>query len=137
MLRADNHRMDGHTSACNRCGQPPALAFNDHQFELGGDPFVGDLPDSDQRGRDRVSDGDNDGVVRVDIGALEHIFSSGGPTTCDGDFDGDGSIGNIDIGVVFGSFGRESATCEQGDSNGDGVVDNIDIGAVFGNFTDR
>jgi hypothetical protein len=57
------------------------------------------------------------------------------PTPCQGDLDGDGSIGLADLSVLLSNFGTASgAGPEDGDMTGDGAVDLADLSAFLALF---
>ena len=64
------------------------------------------LPDTDFEGDPRITDGDNDGNARVDIGADE--FSS----ACEGDFNHDGDVDGSDL-AAFAADGGSSMVLEK------------------------
>ncbi len=57
---------------------------------------------------------------------------NGTPVACDGDLDGDGSIGLADLSTLLQNFGASSgAEPEDGDLDGDGDVDLADLSALL------
>ena len=61
-----------------------------------------------------------------------------GPSSCDGDANGDGAVDPLDSGFVLARFGCLVGTgdpnCDAADVNGDGNVDPLDSGYVLARF---
>jgi predicted outer membrane repeat protein len=82
-----------------------------------GDPAFAPPPIVDQRGSPRVTDGDADGVARIDMGAFEVLR---------GDVNGDGEVNGLDVDPFVDVLlnGPSSATA---DMNADGSVNGLDV----------
>jgi hypothetical protein len=105
----------------------PAIDAGDPMFSLGdGNPPVV----SDQRGLQRVVDGDGSGGPRIDIGSVEAPEVASPPIL--GDMNGDGRIGLRDLVLLRNNLGLSgpALTQQQGDFNEDSVVDMADM-AIF------
>ena len=94
------------------------------------------MPATDQRGEPfaRATDGDRDGTVRPDIGAVEFLFEP--PSRIVGDSNGDGRFDPSDLILVFqaGEFEDEingNSSFQEGDWNEDGDFDTSDLIVAF------
>ncbi|MFO0827115.1 MAG: M12 family metallo-peptidase [Phycisphaerales bacterium] len=76
----------------------------------------------------RFVDGDDDGVVTVDLGAYERQLENCLPP----DFDCDGIVGSTDVGQLLGSWGS-CARCAE-DLDGDGDVGAADLAILLGSW---
>jgi hypothetical protein len=99
----------GVTETCSLLAGSPAIDAGDPDFAL--------PPEFDQRGNSRVTDGDADGVPRIDMGAFELLR---------GDVNGDGEVNGLDVDPFVDVLlnGPSSATA---DMNADGSVNGLDV----------
>jgi predicted outer membrane repeat protein len=105
----------------------PAIDAGDPNFTPGmGNPPV----ETDQRGLDRIIDGDGNAVARIDIGSVEAPEGSGPTLPCD--LDNDGHIGLRDLILLRNNLGLsgEFLTRRHGDFDDNFVVDLADV-AIF------
>jgi parallel beta-helix repeat protein len=92
------------------------------------------LPDTDQDGQPRNSDGDGDGTPGVDMGAYEHTPGD----LCQGNLEGsDSDVDGLEIAIFTRDFGRTDCSptlpCAA-DLNQDGQVDEVDLGLFVKDF---
>ncbi|MCA9284634.1 MAG: CSLREA domain-containing protein [Phycisphaerales bacterium] len=83
-------------------------------------------PNLDQRGFLRPLDGDGNGSVMPDIGAVEVSLAPVKP----GDLDGNGVVDGADVGAMLGQWGGAGS----GDLDGNGIVDGADLGLLLANW---
>ena len=134
---SDNIWVDGDytllpASPCVDAGNNSILP--DDTGDLDGDGDTTEYSALDLEGRQRIADGDLDGNVVVDMGALEY------QPTCAGDVNDDGVVDPLDTGFVMVRFGCDVATgdadCDTSDVNTDGLVDPLDTGYILSRFGD-
>jgi hypothetical protein len=84
---------------------------------------------TDQRGFNRVIDGDLNGAPRIDIGSVE--FS---PTVLFADLTADGRVDLFDLMALQSHFGEANATYAHGDLNADSRIDSADASILLTHF---
>ena len=102
-----------------------ALLPGSPAIDAGSNALAAGLP-ADQRGLDRLIDGDNDGSVTVDIGSVE--FEGGFLL---GDVNRDNYVNFLDISPFISQLANSTFTNEA-DIDGNGVVNFLDISPFIG-----
>ena len=109
----------------------PAIDAGDPMFTPGeGNPPV----ETDQRGLERIVDGDGNAVPRIDIGSVEAPEGSGSSLPCD--MNNDGRVGLRDLILLRNNLGLsgEFLTRRHGDFDGNFVVNQADVAMFISNY---